>query len=77
MCQELEPERRLDLPSEAWNASVDTEAPHQRYRADSDLSIETVASPSVKVPEFRVPRWSWPESRQAATHAPISEPIKP
>lgn len=81
MCQELEPERQLEMPLEAWNASVDPELPHQRYRLASDSSTttvaSTVASTPVKSPVYDVPKWSWPERKVNATHAPLSEPLKP
>lgn len=78
MCQELEPERSLEMPVEAWNASVDPEISHQRYRSDSDSSTTTVVSTTpAKSPVYDVPKWSWPEGKLCSTHAPLSEPLKP
>lgn len=77
MCQELEPERQLEMPVEAWNASVDPDLPHQRYRSASDSSVSTIATTPAKSPVYDVPKWSWPERKASAGHAPLSEPLKP
>ncbi|KAJ9655956.1 hypothetical protein H2198_005304 [Neophaeococcomyces mojaviensis] len=80
MCEELKPDES-HLPSESWNASVDSQPQQQRLRSYSDMSAastENTASNILKSPVFDIPRWTWPEHKAATLPTtPISKPLEP